>query len=233
MRHQRTTTLYLLVLLLCFSWMPVQYLAEATTTGHVYSYITKMEISSTLKSDLTSHLKTAFEAGILNTDKALVALQLIQEQGGSQLENQQVFEILINTMDQGLPSNQLFNELTEGVARGVPMKKVKRTLEKWQSSMVLIKSLLDENGLRVGDSLSEIGRLTPEILYPLIEDLTGAIEQYILYGRDIEQGEVLKSRVLYVLRRDGRIPPNMVNVIQDRLEVSELTRTARELSEIV
>ncbi len=214
-------------------------LVSGTTRGEeisqevVFNLVREMDINPQLKDNLIKGLERAFSLGIVTEEKTAAALEQIGNEGYNTETSQDLLSVLAEALAEGLPVNQLLNELTEGIGRGVSGSRVESVLRRWKIRMSQVKSLLEEKGLTVGSSTPTEGDLTRATLYTIIEDVTVSLEQSALQEPNPERdkGEELKAGVIGVLREDGRISAPLVELVKDRISSNELSNLVQNFNQ--
>lgn len=207
-------------------------LGYSDTQETVYNYVEQMKISPSMQESLVDSLRRAFTEGIADEDKTLTALKWIDEREADIAEKEGLLNILVDSIDQGLPANQLLNELSEGLARGVSMSEVRRVLLRWKNALAEVKRLLGRAGIGIGTPLEGGETVSRSELYVAIENITHSVEQFLLEARNPheEQADELKDRTLHVLNQDFRLSFALINLIDKKVSSGQLIEVANSLA---
>lgn len=202
-------------------------LYQSKTAQDVLSYIDTLYISLEAKEALAKSLRRGLNQGRVTPQKAFDFLEKIHQSGAQIQEREQVFLIVARTLQSDLPINRMLNKVAEGLARGEPLSTIAFILQGWKQTLQQVKVLLESKNIKVGSKvLTQNKPLSIHLFDPLTEDMAGAMEQFVIKGKDPTNQQLVKRAVIMRLKRDGRIPSALVELIENRVSGGELSKIA-------
>ncbi len=202
-------------------------LYQSKTPQDIFAYIDTFHISLSAKEILTESLRRGFNQGRLTPNRAFGFLTKIHQSGAQIPVREQVFLIIARTLQEDLPINRMLNKVAEGLARGEPLSTIAPILQEWKTTLQGVKVLLESKDIHVGSKVLNQNKPLP--IYPfdlLTEDIAGGLEQYVIAGKDPTDQQLVKREVILRLKRDVRIPPALVEIVEKRVSGGEFSKIA-------
>lgn len=222
----RTAILGLLIFFLMVNLISgASFSTQPKTEEDVYSYIKgTLAVSYQTKENLIQALTKGFGEGRISTDSIFIFLRKVHTSGAAISVREDILLIIVETLQTNLPVTQMLNKVHEGLRKGKSLAIVVVVLRNWSSTLYEVNELLREKGIHDGTKLLPQNKPLPvKIMDLLIEDISGALEQYIHREQNPMLKRVVKGEVVVRLEKDDRIPPALVKLVRNRIKPEELS----------